>query len=176
MVVADSVSANGPPGGRRRPVLLAVVAAGVVLSFGLLPSLLGSEQGSSGDESGPGEPVVDVVVPPEVLPATTAPSETFVAAAPVEPYVSIDGIPDSENPSTTPITDWLPGDDGAGPLPLGEVDRLPGNLYLDFLAEFCHVPPCFRDAVMKDLDNSEVDTFSLDDTAFFCASRISQFE
>lgn len=94
----------------------------------------------------------------------------------MEPYVSIDGIPDSENPSTTPITDWLPGDDGAGPLPLGEVDRLPGNLYLDFLAEFCHVPPCFRDAVMKDLDNSEVDTFSLDDTAFFCASRISQFE
>ncbi len=167
MVVTDSESANGPPGGRRRPVLLAVVAAGVVLSFGLLPSLLGSEQGSSGDESGPGEPVVDVVAPPEVLPATTALGETFVAAAPVEPYVSIDGIPDSENPSTTPITDWLPGDDGAGPLPLGEVDRLPGNRYLDFLAEFCHVPPCFRDAVMKDLDNSEVDTFPLDDTTFF---------
>ncbi len=43
----------------------------------------------------------------------------------------------------------------------------PGNLYLDFLAEFWHVPPCFRDAVMKDLDNFEVDTFPLDDTAFF---------
>ena len=102
----------------------------------------------------------------ESVPATTALSETVVATAPVEPYVSIDGIPDSENPSTTPITDWLPGDDGAGPLPLGEVDRLRGNLYLDFLADYCHVPPCFRDAEMKDLNNSPVDTFPLVDSAF----------
>jgi hypothetical protein len=142
--------------------LLAVVAAGVFVGFGLLFSLLGSEQGSSGDEAGPGEPVIDAVVPPVSLPATTEPSEP----TPVERYVSIDGIPDSENPSTTPITDWLPGDDGAGPLPLGEVDRLSGNLYLYFLVEYCAGDRCFRDAVMRDLDNSEVDTFFLGDTAF----------
>jgi hypothetical protein len=81
--------------------------------------------------------------------------------------VSIDGIPDSGSPDTTPITEWLPGDDGAGPLPLGEVDRLPGNLFLDFLVEFCVGDRCFRDAVMKDLNGFGVDTGLLDDSAFF---------
>ena len=72
------------------------------------------------------------------------------------------------SPDTTPITEWIPGDDGGGPLALGEVDRLPGNRYLDFLFEYCNEDHCFRDAVMKDLDDPGLASGPIDaDTAFF---------
>lgn len=47
------------------------------------------------------------------------------------------------------------GDDGAGPLPLGAVNELPGEDYLDFLFEFCgwYTPDCFRDAHFMDPDD-----------------------
>jgi len=52
----------------------------------------------------------------------------------------------------TPVPDFegaVAGDDGVGPLPLGAVNDLPGEDYLDFLFEECDWPGvegCFRDA------------------------------
>ncbi|MFV1999052.1 MAG: hypothetical protein ACC654_01655 [Acidimicrobiia bacterium] len=154
-VVVDSELAIASPPGRRRPVLLATVAAGAVLGFGFLFSLLGSEQGPYGEDPVPEEPAVDVLAPPETLPVATTLTESTTWGIPiVEPTESIDGIPYSGNPGTLPITGWIPGDDGTGPLTLGEVNGLPGNLYLDFLVEFCDGSFCFRDAVMRNIDDS----------------------
>ena len=177
-VVADSESAKNS-GRRRGGAFLAVATAGVVLGFGLLSLLSGgSEPDSPNDEEVFEEPA-DVVVPPETLPATTEQSETAVTTPVVSPahdgrtppaqpsYVSIDGIPDSDNPSTTPITDWLPGDDAADPLPIGVVDLLPGNIFLDFLVEFCNDERCFRDAHLVAIDGSEIEDVPFNDTAFF---------
>ena len=55
----------------------------------------------------------------------------------------------------TPLPDFagaIPGDDGAGPMPLGTVHELPGNVRLDFLFEFCG-PECYRDAHFTDPSN-----------------------
>lgn len=55
----------------------------------------------------------------------------------------------------TPLPDVanaVPGDDGAGPLPLGTITELPGEDYLDFLFEFC-TPDCFRDAHFMNPDD-----------------------
>ena len=164
-VVADRESAQHS-GRQRGTAFLAISAAGVVLGFGLLSLLSGgSERDSPSDEEVFEEPGDDVVSP-EPSTATTELSETAGTTPVVSPahdgrtppaqpsYVSIDGIPDSGSPDTVPITDWLPGDDGTGPLPLGEVDALPGNIYLDFLQEYCNDERCFRDAVMKNVDGS----------------------
>ena len=139
-------------------------AAGVVLGFGLLSLLSGGSERDSPSEEEVFEKPVDVVVPSGTFPEL---SETAVATTLLQRYVSIDGIPDSENPSTTPITDWLPGDNGAGPLPLGEVDLLPGNIYLDFLQEYCNEERCFRDARLDAVDGSEIEDVPFNDTAFF---------
>ena len=50
----------------------------------------------------------------------------------------------SGNPTTREVTDWVAGDDGLGPAPLGEVMVLPGEHYLDFLSRDCE--GCFLDA------------------------------
>ena len=85
---------------------------------------------------------------------------------PAQPsYVSIDGIPDPGNPSVAPITPWIPGDGADGPRS-GDGGPMLGSLYLDFLTEFCGVNGCFRDAVMRNLDDSEWASEPLDDYAF----------
>jgi hypothetical protein len=49
----------------------------------------------------------------------------------------------------TPVPDFesaIAGDDGSGPLPLGEAVTLPTSTRIDFLFEFCwYGAPCFRD-------------------------------
>ncbi len=53
----------------------------------------------------------------------------------------------------------LPGDDEVGPLPLGSVNELPGEDYLNFLFEFCdpnNQSECFRDAHFMDPNNPQV--------------------
>jgi len=152
-VVADSESAENS-GRRRGSAFLAMSAAGVVLGFGLLSLLSGGSERDSPSDEEVFEEALDVVVPPETIPATTELSETDVATTLVQRYVSIGGIPDSGSPDTLPIRGWLPGDDGAGPLPLGVVDLLPGNRYLDFLVEWCNDERCFRDARMKNIEGS----------------------
>ncbi len=146
--------ANGSKRSGRRPFLVAIAVVGAVLVFGLLPSLLVVS----------GEPVDDALAPPETVPRITTPAGSIDgipdSGSPetvpriTTPAGSIDGIPGSGSPDTLPITDWIPGDDGAGPLPLGEANQLPGNLYLDFLTEFCYESYCFRDAVMRNIDDS----------------------
>jgi hypothetical protein len=60
---------------------------------------------------------------------------------------------------STPVPDFegaVAGDDGVGPLPLGAVNELPGEDYLDFLFEECNWPGvegCFRDAQFMGSDN-----------------------
>lgn len=57
----------------------------------------------------------------------------------------------------TPFPDTdaaVPGDDGAGPQPLGAVSILPDSVHLDFLFELCSDPNCFRDAHFMDPSGS----------------------
>ena len=66
--------------------------------------------------------------------------------------------PESLLTSGTPLPDFagaVPGDDGEGPLPLGEVSELPGEDYLNFLFEFCQ-PECYRDAHFMDPNNPQL--------------------
>lgn len=54
----------------------------------------------------------------------------------------------------TPLPDIVgavSGDDGSGPVALGTIDVLPGDVYLDFLSELCGESSCFRDAAFKDV-------------------------
>lgn len=102
----------------------------------------------------------DSAVTSTVPVATTPPVEL--------PSDGIYEIPDSGSPDTIAIDVWTPGDDATGPLPLGTVDELPGNLYLDFLFEFCNGDRCFRDAVMKDLEDPHLASGPFGaDAAFF---------
>ncbi len=76
---------------------------------------------------------------------------------PFDPGAPIDASGAVANPSTSQpdFTGALSGDDGAGPLPLGDVNDLPGVDYLDFLFEFC-APECYRDAHFMDPTNPGV--------------------
>jgi hypothetical protein len=70
----------------------------------------------------------------------------------------------------TPFPDLdaaVPGDDGAGPLPLGFVSTLPDSVRLDFLFELCWTPNCFRDAHFIDPSGSGLGSGAFDpDTPF----------
>ena len=91
---------------------------------------------------------------PPPTPTTLAPESETV---PLERLVE-DGS-GSAPTRGTPVPDFegaVAGDDGAGPLPLGAVNELPGEDYLDFLFEECSWPGvegCFRDAHFMSEDN-----------------------
>ncbi len=84
----------------------------------------------------------DDASPPTTIAATTAPTDL----AAVAPSAETGGtpLPDIENA--------IAGDDGTGPLSLGTIDKLPDNVHLNFLFEFCH-SGCFRDAHFMDPDD-----------------------
>ena len=134
----------------RRGAWVAAAAAGViVLVVGGGMWLVRSQPGGDAAQA-PGSP-------------TEQRSPLFQAAdggegGPVERPV-VDGSGSAATRST-PLPDFVgavAGDDGAGPLPLGAVNELPGEDYLDFLFEECDWPGvegCFRDAHFKSTGGS----------------------
>jgi hypothetical protein len=87
--------------------------------------------------------------------------------------VGSDADPDvvrSDPTGGTPFPDLdtaVPGDDGAGPLPLGVISTLPDSVRLDFLFELCWTPNCFRDAHFIDPSGSGLGSGAFDpDTPF----------
>lgn len=118
-----------PPERRRRwpRYLVSVAAAAVVLVLlGVIPLLVANPDDEASEESNVTVTTLDVL-PGRLEPAGPPPA-----------------FPRSDNPTTTPIDDWVPGDDQMGPLELGQVAGLPDLVYLDFLARDC--PECFLDA------------------------------
>ncbi len=113
--------------GRDPPRLTGLITTAAVLVLVVVGGFL-ALGGPSDSES------ATEVTPPTVQ--TTAPQATTDASGAVE------------NPSTTPpdVAGAVPGDEGLGPLPLGAVTDLPGDVYLNFFFEFCE-PGCYRDAV-----------------------------
>jgi hypothetical protein len=90
-------------------------------------------------------------------PTTTAgASDTSVpASSPVPPDVVADESGAAPT-AGTPLPDEAgatAGDDGRGPLPLGEATTLPDSVRLDFLFEFCQGDVCWRDAHFLDPAN-----------------------
>ncbi|MFP5331643.1 MAG: hypothetical protein ACLGHX_04685 [Acidimicrobiia bacterium] len=85
-----------------------------------------------------------------------APGTETVTGTTVGSETAVD-IVRSDPSGGTPFPDLdaaLPGDDGAGPLPLGVVTTLPDTILLDFLFELCWTPNCFRDAHFIDPSGS----------------------
>jgi hypothetical protein len=108
-------------------------------------------------------PPADVSTSPPAEVSTTTPADAAIERSaivpedalrePTDEVVAPTGetqLPDFENAILT--------DDGGPRLPLGSVGELPGGDWLDFLAELCQGPSCFRDAVMKDDRGVEIET------------------
>ncbi len=69
----------------------------------------------------------------------------------IAPPVDASGAAATSDAPPLDLEGAVPGDDGAGPLPLGTVNELPNEDRLDFLFEFCSWgPECFRDAHFMD--------------------------
>ena len=88
--------------------------------------------------------------------------------APPASTVSSEAAPDvvrSDPTGGTPfphLDTAVPGDDDAGPLPLGVISTLPDSVRLDFLFELCWTPNCFRDAHFIDPSGSGLGSGAFD--------------
>jgi len=98
-----------------------------------------------------------VTEPEPAAPETTVPETT---ASDTGPTFAAPGQGGESLPTAgTPLPDFaaaVPGDDGTGPLPLGEVNTLPNEDRLDFLFEFGCPGDCYRDAHFMDPANSQL--------------------
>lgn len=125
-----------PRGDRRNLVAFAAAAVSVLLLVGGAAWIFRSAEGGLAEE------VAD----------TAAPSGSIVPQDLRRPVVEGAGLATGAAPAPD-VVGAVPGDDGAGPVPLGSVTMLPDSVRLDFLFEFCWDEPCYRDAHFMDPDN-----------------------
>ncbi len=131
------VPSNGAPGW-----LVALIGVGSLMAL-IAVGVLGR-----GDDQPPASrPGVAGAAPTATATSRPTPAVEWIRDQPPEGEPCTEVLPTGGSPLPD-VAGALPGDDGAGPLPLGAIDFLPNGDRLDFLHEF--EGGCFRDAVWID--------------------------